>query len=730
MVIAVRKTEEMLSRHVLYSRPGKVPVPLKAVSYDVEIVSGLAIVRQKRVFKNDEKQPIEATLTFPVGYDAVVSDVRATIDGRLMVGSAKAKQEARKTYEKALDDGKATVLHEELMRGLHMVSAGNLAAGAEITVEATYVAPLAVVAGTGRLRIPLTIGAIYGTSPLIASDDIVADGAAIEADVSVRGADGIRINGNEASGVTKVKTSAVIDISVPALSLVPVKAKMPSGSWAHVDFAIPSVSERPLDAEILLDTSGSMREAGNRKTKTKWDAVVEGTCSALKTVMDEDGFRFWTFSNECVLRGSAKGKDAAKRAASVPFDNGGTELAEAVHKVANSRSEANILLVTDGQSHREIDFDIVRKSGARFTVVLIGRSAFGSRVAQLAAITGGQMFVVDPSDDVAGVVSAALISMRSAASPVKASENPEAAVKRTIGGLVISVEYSAHDGEGRDEPQAAAFAANLAVAALPTEAAGKLAEAAGIVTHLTSIVMVDYEGGEVDGIAVTRKVGLAEPEERGMSLLSASPMRGLAFASAAPARAMHSVTTMGLTASGGGAGDEALEMAYGGGFVQQESADQASGSWLGRPRGITSKGIAGKVGGFVQKITKTVETVETTEVVAGMPSSFSPYPEYPFGSHDVPPTFFDWTIVAEVINGNASAMIPGGYDETYALILAAKSEVVELAKSLGRDVLHVALALVAKKKGDGDRMAERIARKVLEGADQAKLAAALAQIPG
>ncbi|MBY3155312.1 hypothetical protein HFO56_23600 [Rhizobium laguerreae] len=723
MVIAVRKTEEMLRGYALQKSHGRVPVPLKAVSYDVEIVSGLAIVTQKRVFRNEEGQPIEATLTFPVGYDAVVSGVRATVDGRLLVGVAKARQEARKTYEKALDDGKATVLHEELMRGLHMVSAGNIAAGAEITVEATYVAPLAAVAGNGRLRIPLTIGAIYGTSPLIASDDILAGGEAIDAEVSVRGADGVKINGVESSGVATVKTSAVIDIAVPALSMVPVRAKMPSGSWARVEFAVAAASERPLDAELLFDTSGSMGE-GTGRQKTKWNAVADGASSALKTVSDGDGFRFWTFSNECVLRGSAKGKDAAALATSIPFDNGGTELAEAVHKVANSRSEANILLVTDGQSHREINFDIVRKSGARFTVVLIGRSAFGSRVAQLAAITGGQMFVVDPSDDVAEVVSAALLSMRSAASSVKTSENPETPVHRTIGGLSVSVEYSVDEIEGRDVPQAAAFAANLAVSALPTEAAGKLAEAVGIVTHLTSIVMVDHEGGEVDGIAVTRKIGLAEPEER-MMLLGASPMRSMSFASAAPASAMHSVEPLGPVACAG----PSFDMAYGGGFVQQESADQAGGARLGRSRGISTKGIAGRIGGRVSRVTKTVETIETT-VIETTPPSFSGYPEYPFGSHDVPTPLFDWTLVAEAINGNPAALIPGGYGEGYALILASRREVVELAKSLGRDVLHVALALVARKKGGGDRTAERIARKVLEGADPAKLAAALSLVPG
>lgn len=725
MAIAVKKTETMLTQYVAQRRHAKAPVPLKAVSYDVEIVSGLAIVKQKRVFRNDEKQPIEATLTFPVGYDSVVSDVRATVDGRLLVGVAKAKQEARKTYEKALDDGKATVLHEELMRGLHMVSAGNIASGAEITVEATYVAPLSMVGGIGRLRIPLTIGAIYGTSPLIASDDIVADGEALDAAVCVRGADGVRINGADQSSVTTVRTSAVIDIAVPAPSLVPLRAKMPSGSWAGVSFAIPAAAARPLDADLMLDTSGSMSEGANR-SKTKWQALVDGLGSALKTVDGQDGFRFWTFSSECILRGAAKGPEAAARVSSIPFDNMGTELAEAVHKVAQSRSEANILLVTDGQSYREIDFDVVRKSGARFTVVLIGRSAFGSRVAQLAALTGGQMFVVDPSDDVAAVVSAAVLSMRSAASPVKATEAPETAVERVIGGLRVSVVYSAEEPEGRETPHAAAFAAALAVSALPADAAGRLAEAVGIVTHLTSIVMVDYEGGQVDGIAVTRKVGLAEPDESVVILAaSAAPVRARAFYSN-PSPSLvgsGSMRSMNLVAESLDFADAGL-VSFGGGYVAPDSAADVGGAWLGRPRGIPTKGIGGRVS---KKVTKTVETVETTIVDTG-PAGFWGQIEYPFGSHDVPTSMFDWTFIAEVINGKNS--LGGGFDEKYALVLSARAEVVELAKALGKDVLHVALALIASKKGNGDRTAERIARKVLDGADPARLAAALAQIPG
>jgi hypothetical protein len=723
MVIAVRKTENLLRAYVAHRSHSKTPVPLKAVSYDVEIVSGLAIIKQKRVFRNDEAQPIEATLTFPVGYEAVVCDVRATVDGRVLVGVAKAKQEARKTYEKALDDGKATVLHEELMRGLHMVSAGNIAAGAEIIVEATSVAPLALVSGNGRLRVPLTLGAIYGTSPLIASDDVLADGAAIDAEVTVRGADGVKINGAEASAVVTVKTSAVIDISVPSPSLVPLHAKMPSGAWAAISFAVPTASVRPLDADLMLDTSGSMQEGAGR-SKTKWGAVVDGLGSALKTVDEQDEFRFWTFSNECILRGNSRGQEAATQVSSIPFDNRGTELAGAVHQVARSRTEANILLVTDGRSHREIDFDIVRKSGARFTVVLIGRSSFESKVAQLAAVTGGQMFVVDQADDVASVVSAALLSMRSAASPVKASDDPEISVTRTIGGLTVTVDYSVGEPEGREVSQVSAFAASLAVSALPVEAGGKLAEAAGIVTHLTSIVMVDHEGGEVDGIAVTRKVGLAESDEQSFMFLSASsaaPVRASAFYSA-PLVGSASMRSFTMVAESLSLDDTSFDTASaGGGYVGTESSDASA--WLGRTRGGLTKGV----GNRVSKVTKTVETVETTIIETTL-TGFLGQIDYPFGSHDVPTPMFDWSLVAEVINGKNS--LGGGFEEKYARVLATRAQVVELAKLLGRDVLHVALALIASKKGAGDRTADRIARKVLEGADPAKLAAALAQIPG
>jgi hypothetical protein len=57
----------------------------------------------------------------------------------------------------------------------------------------------------------------------------------------------------------------------------------------------------------------------------------------------------------------------------------------------------------------------------------------------------------------------------------------------------------------------AALAASLALPALDTETAAAFAEAEGLVTHLTSLVLIDEAGTVQEGIPATRKVALPTP---------------------------------------------------------------------------------------------------------------------------------------------------------------------------------------------------------------------------
>ena len=98
------------------------PIPLIATRFDVGIEGGLAVVTTRRTFRNDEAAGIEATLTFPVPVHATLFALEARIAGRTLAAHAKAQ--ARATYEDALERGKSAVLHEEVLRGVHMLSVG------------------------------------------------------------------------------------------------------------------------------------------------------------------------------------------------------------------------------------------------------------------------------------------------------------------------------------------------------------------------------------------------------------------------------------------------------------------------------------------------------------------------------------------------------------------------------------------------------------------------------
>ena len=130
---------------------GAHPVAFVAMDIDITLTGGLAVVETKRTFRNDEAAAIEALLSLPIPVHAAFFGLTAKIDGRILKGIAQAWEEAGKTYEEAIDEGKTAVLHEELLRGVHAFSVGNLAPGGMIEVTTRWADTLRS-AGTSRGR--------------------------------------------------------------------------------------------------------------------------------------------------------------------------------------------------------------------------------------------------------------------------------------------------------------------------------------------------------------------------------------------------------------------------------------------------------------------------------------------------------------------------------------------------------------------------------------------------
>ena len=764
---------------------GSRPVPLKSTSFDVEIVSGLALVRQTRRFRNDEKKPIEAVMTFPVPFDAVVTRLEAEVDGRRLKGVAVPKVAARKSYEDAVDGGKAAVLHEELLRGLHMVSVANVAPLAEIVVVATYVVPISITGDVAHFRIPQTIGDVYGQLPLEDSDQIAMGGQNGDVEVAIRSESGkVYVNnGLPVDGRVGLRLNDQINVRVEGLELRPLFGTSADGRSVLLDFEESEDSDdADLDVEVMADVSGSMGEPVSRDLdrspeNSKWNALCNGLAAAGRCLRASDKVNFWTFGDDCRKIGSGRGDQIADLADKVTHIGGGTRLVEALDKVAGSRSETNILLITDGKSAtgKAVDIQKVLATGARVTVVLIGDDALEVRVGQLAAQSGGQMFVVRGLDTPAAV-EAAIASMRGVPQPPARLSTPLDEVTRTQSGLRTTPSWYVRQEldvlylTGEEPAQvpdfefAGAYGAYLALSGLDEAQGAALAAAEGIVSHLTSIVLVDEAGEAVEGLPEQRKVALPDWQDRGL-------VYGLA-GSAAP----QSKGILRAASSGGGAMMATLQ-----------TASMSSMDWMdeSQERGICGGYSAGpqasffrsperdRVGGFrpardglaeAGGVGVSLEWVEESVLVGGRPGYGYQPGELGFGDTDAavkaiekqaddaakatardkakapaPPlkgslrgidavfARFDWNASLASLTSLPLGPLPASASATIVRV-AALSEFVKAAAATGVSAMALAVGILATEFGSRDRTAARIARNRLGAVEAATVAALVAAV--
>ena len=243
------------------------PIPLVATRFDVDVGHGLAIVCASRTFRNTEAASIEATITFPVPVHAVLFALAARIDGRLLKARAQRRSKARAVYEEAIERGKTAVLHEEVLRGVHMLSVAHIPPGAEIEVSATWAMTLTNVNGSGCLRIPLTVGDIYGRSGLPDSDDLRSGGPAQAAALTVRCRDGqVRLRGGQLDdGSATVPLDAPIDLEVGGWTPADLRGRAADGR--EVCFASRRRAGRcrarcrAADRSLRIDGRGLLRRA-------------------------------------------------------------------------------------------------------------------------------------------------------------------------------------------------------------------------------------------------------------------------------------------------------------------------------------------------------------------------------------------------------------------------------------------------------------------------------------
>jgi Vault protein inter-alpha-trypsin domain/von Willebrand factor type A domain len=497
------------------------PVPLTDTRFAVTIRGGVAMVETWRTLRNADHRSIEVTLTMPMPVRAVLYSVVVNTDGRSLRAACQPRDKAIASYEKdGVNEGKLAVLHEEVLSGVHKLSVANIAPGSAISVQcawATFLVPSAD--GRAAFRLPLTVGDIYGRSPLSDADDLVSGGATTRGRLTVDGDDVVILSGGRPiEAPAEIPLDRPLDISVPMRPWGKLSARAHDGRRISLSLEPEPARDIPIDAAVLIDRSGSMEGSSTsaRESLTKYEAVRAGLTQAAKSLTGADRLRLFAFDNHCEELGVASDQAtcaAALAAAGEP--RGGTEIGEALRAVLSRSKARDIVMITDGKSHA-LDVSALLLSGRRFTVVLIGDDSLEARVGELAAGSGGALLVAH-GHAVREAVTAALATLRSPHAITPALELPLRALTARRDRLEIETLWT--EGEAPEGPISDAVRALATALALPrlSEAdAADLAVAEGLVGRWTSLVLVDEASQKQEGLPVTYKAPLPQPATAGM----------------------------------------------------------------------------------------------------------------------------------------------------------------------------------------------------------------------
>ena len=507
------------------------PELLVAMAIDVTVRGGLALVETKRTYHNSESKPIEALLTFPVPVQAAFFGLTAKVGDRHLSGIAQKREKARETYEDAVDEGKTAVLHEELLRGVHSLSVANLAADAKIEVTIRWAEVLRCTGTHGHLRIPMTVGDVYGSSGLLEVDELTHGGKTLDVQLrvchdagSIKLGDAAPTQAADGSLSVKVPSNRPINLDVNDWKPGVLHGRGRGRRAVSMRIEPAGDGDENLDVAVLVDRSGSMSSTCS-SARGSQESVHECVRRALNVWPEQlrhaDRVALWQFDNRCEPLG---------RGLPVPPDElvelidalepprGGTDIGKAIERVIRANSAPDLLLITDGLSYA-LDVQGLAKKGRRVFVVLVGEQSLEANVGHLAALTGGDVHF-SYGEDISTALRACVQGLRLKGEPPRfRGRTAPKSIRALRGNAVVEAWWDADTEPGdleMDPDAVAAYAAGLALGSMSKAAAMQLAVSEGLVTHLTSLVLVDEKGVRSRDLPTTRKVDLPTPATAGI----------------------------------------------------------------------------------------------------------------------------------------------------------------------------------------------------------------------
>lgn len=140
-------------------------LPLKSTTADVKVVGVIADVVVTQIYKNEGKKPLEAIYIFPASTRAAVYGMKMTIGKRTIIAKIQERNEARRQYEEAKQQGKSASLLEQQRPNVFQMNVANILPGDLIQVELKYTELLVPTDGIYEFVYPTVVGPRYSNQP-------------------------------------------------------------------------------------------------------------------------------------------------------------------------------------------------------------------------------------------------------------------------------------------------------------------------------------------------------------------------------------------------------------------------------------------------------------------------------------------------------------------------------------------------------------------------------------
>jgi Ca-activated chloride channel family protein len=162
-VAQTREDKTLAPYFVVQGDPSVDHLPLKDTRVEISVSGVIADVKVRQIYRNEGSRAINASYVFPASTRAAVYSMRMQIGDEIIVAKIKEREQAKKDFEQAKEEGKSASLLEQQRPNVFSMSLANLMPQEQVEIELRYTELLVPTDSVYEVVFPTVVGPRYAS---------------------------------------------------------------------------------------------------------------------------------------------------------------------------------------------------------------------------------------------------------------------------------------------------------------------------------------------------------------------------------------------------------------------------------------------------------------------------------------------------------------------------------------------------------------------------------------